>query len=69
VGVNNMTPPPTVPCLFFWQYGNDSVMATWHPGCNNNYNKLIMVNCTNDRKNILSVIMAMQHHGHLIFRL
>jgi len=32
VGVNNMTPPPAVPSLFVWQYANDSVMATWHPG-------------------------------------
>jgi hypothetical protein len=35
VGVNNMTPPPAVPQLFIWQYGDsadNSVMATWHPG-------------------------------------
>lgn len=32
VGVNNMTPPPAVPRLFMWQYANDSIMATWHPG-------------------------------------
>jgi len=32
VGVNNMTPPPAVPSLFIWQYANESVLATWHPG-------------------------------------
>ena len=33
VGVNNMTPPPAVPSMFIWQYANESIMATWHPGC------------------------------------
>jgi len=33
VGVNNMTPPPAVPSMFIWQYANESVLATWHPGC------------------------------------
>jgi len=32
VGVNNLTPPPAVPRFFIWQYADESVMATWHPG-------------------------------------
>ena len=32
VGVNPMTAPPAVPSVFRWRYGNDEIIATWHPG-------------------------------------
>jgi len=32
VGVNDRSPPPNVPSLFIWQFADDNVMATWHPG-------------------------------------
>ncbi|XP_070532505.1 uncharacterized protein [Ptychodera flava] len=32
VGVNSMSSPPAVPNPFVWKYGNDSVLAMWHPG-------------------------------------
>jgi len=46
VGVNEMTPPPAVPSLFIWQYANDSIMATWHPGTSTTYVLLFDISLT-----------------------